>query len=747
MKIIDVAKQIFFSPTIEEKFKGLLDASLLHNIENEIGEGYVSSLKASEVSLLSDYPSREAKIDFSQSGKSSKNSFPIQVSKIWEINSNKATLLHFFANHELLASELMSLCLLRFPQAPIDFRRELFSNLLDEVRHFSLYKNKMEELGLGFGELKVNGFFWSHLHKMKSPLDFITKMSLTFEQANLDYMLAYIKIFKKLEDHSFCNIFKEVLSDEIKHVHTGVEYFELLHPQKKPLNWKTYTEELGDSLKPIRARGKIFHSKVRLASGLSIEYINELKNYRYSKGRPPRVFYFYPYCEEELMDKNFNTDKGNIRELESDLDALLFFLASPEDLVIQNSEPSESFIKHLERLNINKIETLKKEKIEQGLKNRKISEIRPWGFSPSILVLFHDYIHNVCGPSYSYIKNLYQKKDEFGIFDIYKKNFGVTCLEKCIKDNVIKSSNDLELNEVGEVGTICLSMQEVNQAIQYYYERYGYIDVCAKAPLGLAGRGVLKINTSKNDTSIEIRNNFQYQWIEGTLKNQGSIVIEPYHERLVDISVQFEILPNSKTKNYGITRILCTSQGRYVGNMVGGFLNLKYSKHPFVLCGKQENFFEERNFEIQKKYKYIMETLRLASVFVSQKLISENYIGPVGIDAFVYWDSIKNKIVLRPIVEINPRYTMGRLALQFSKYVKKGRTFVYRIFTAKNVKDNHCKNFLEYSQKLSKEYPLCFSRNDSEDRGDFNSPLIERGYYYLTDPEKAKKFMAAIIVL
>ena len=49
-----------------------------------------------------------------------------------------------------------------------------------------------------------------------------------------------------------------------------------------------------------------------------------------------------------------------------------------------------------------------------------------------------------------------------------------------------------------------------------------------------------------------------------------------------------------------------------------------------------------------------------------------NFIGPVGIDAFVYRDAT-SVTRLKPVVEINPRYTMGRVLVELMKQTARGR--------------------------------------------------------------------------
>ena len=61
---------------------------------------------------------------------------------------------------------------------------------------------------------------------------------------------------------------------------------------------------------------------------------------------------------------------------------------------------------------------------------------------------------------------------------------------------------------------------------------------------------------------------------------------------------------------------------------------------------------------------------------IAQKLQAMGYFGPLGIDAVRYRDR-DGKLRLRPLQDINARYTMGRLALGFRRLLKRGETGIW----------------------------------------------------------------------
>ena len=60
-------------------------------------------------------------------------------------DEDRALAIHFFANHELLAVELMALCLLKFPDAPKEFRHGVAQTLIEEQVHTELYIERILE--------------------------------------------------------------------------------------------------------------------------------------------------------------------------------------------------------------------------------------------------------------------------------------------------------------------------------------------------------------------------------------------------------------------------------------------------------------------------------------------------------------------------------------------------------------------------------------------------------------------------
>src|SRR6185437_4721869 len=134
MELREFAERVLFATTLEEKLRAPM------NITDENPGAPLLKVEA---------PGRPVELQFKAQGASKAE---VPSGHHLEKEKERGRLLHFFANHELLATELMALALLRFPDAPEAFRRGLLQTLRDEQAHTRLYIARMRQCGIEFGE-------------------------------------------------------------------------------------------------------------------------------------------------------------------------------------------------------------------------------------------------------------------------------------------------------------------------------------------------------------------------------------------------------------------------------------------------------------------------------------------------------------------------------------------------------------------------------------------------------------------
>jgi hypothetical protein len=118
-------------------------------------------------------------------------------------------------------------------------------------------------------------------------------------------------------------------------------------------------------------------------------------------------------------------------------------------------------------------------------------------------------------------------------------------------------------------------------------------------------------------------------------------VIEPFYSKVADFSIQYEIfsLPEGiKIKRYEPRFFFVDEQLQYLCAWLG------------AIPANHELF---PSWQLIEKNKAMISA---AHEEILQRLIAEGYVGPVGIDALV----TKTEVI--PVIEVNVRYTMGRVA-------------------------------------------------------------------------------------
>ncbi len=298
----------------------------------------------------------------------------------------RGILLHFFANHELLAVELMALALLKFPDAPDAFRKGVLHTLQEEQDHTRWYLERMKSCGLNFGDYHLSPMIWSHISSMESPLDYVSRLSLTFEQANLDYAKHYSKVLTEAGDQESADLLAKIYKDEIAHVGHGLKWLRRWKENAQS-DWDAWNKQLHFPLSPIRAKGMTpFNEEGRRKAGLDENFIASLKRFQSSRGRSPDLYWFNPDVELSAASKNYHTPK-RLDQLAADLE-YAFALAAPssDDIVLLRNLPSDSHREALAAKNLTFPEIAPLSDLDQLREVRNICEERPWGIpNPALL--------------------------------------------------------------------------------------------------------------------------------------------------------------------------------------------------------------------------------------------------------------------------------------------------------------------------------------------------------------------------
>ena len=196
----------------------------------------------------------------------------------------------------------------------------------------------------------------------------------------------------------------------------------------------------------------------------------------------------------------------------------------------------------------------------------------------------------------------------------------------------------------------CTTVEEVTELMQ----RYGRLVL--KAPWSSSGRGVRFCDAERLNNKEKIINNndAQMAWVTNILKAQGSIMAEPYYNKVRDFGMEFEADAEGHIRYLGLS-LFHTVNGAYVGNILAT---------------------ESVKREMISRYIPI-SLLDSVKQRIVERLHLDGYIGPFGIDMMIVksigngnhnsqLSILNSQLLLHPCVEINLRRTMGHVALNIS---------------------------------------------------------------------------------
>lgn len=685
-------------------------------------------------------PGRPANLQFKPHG-SARAEFP-GLHRL-EQTSERGRLLHFFANHELLATELMALVLLRFPDAPAAFRKGVLQTLKDEQEHTQLYLERIKACGLEFGELPVSGYFWRCVAPMENPIDYVAGLCLTFEQANLDFARHFAAGFGKVGDVPTAKLLEKIYRDEIGHVAYGLKWFRRWKNPSES-DWEAFCRTLKFPLSPQRAKGFTVNVEGRRAAGLDDHFIAELNVYSQSKGRTPGVFVFNPFAEGRMAEgRAFNPTKHQA-QLALDLENLPQFLCRQDDLVLVERKPSVEFLSGLKaagfalpefvarsaglRPGASREPQPQRAGAETGapLASRNLGRLRPWAWGPDSVARLQSLFPNVTAEKRT-PEQCYNPK----LARLYSKAWSADFLRRFLEGRAgrplpaaepeLRAPSDAPypnwLGTADETGVAVDSLADALAAIAAIRAR-GHHRIVIKEAIGVAGSNALRLFEPELLATHR-------RWMERALAQQRQLVIEPWLDRVVDFSVQLEMTP-AGLKLCGYTGLLNDAKGQFRGNWAESHHHTRIPARVVTAFAAPPNISQL----LLQLYADIFSALEA-------ELRAVDFLGPLGIDAFVYRDAT-GAARLKPVVEINPRYTMGRLTVELMRQACQGSCGLFRLVNRADLRAHGCEDFPSHARRLAERWPLRF---DCE-----TSPRIREGAVCLTDPAQAQVCLAVFQV-
>jgi uncharacterized ferritin-like protein (DUF455 family) len=601
LQMREVAERVLLANSLEEKLL----------LAPRLGDGVVDDDRGRSFSLPN-APGRPEELKITN--KVVRSNFP-GINKL-DDDRERGKMLHFLANHEMLAAELMALVLLKFPDAPAEYRRGVYESMREEQMHTLMYLRRMKECGISFGDLPLNDYFWKLVAPMDTPMDFVTRLNLTFEQANLDFSKHYASLFRQVGDHATAKVLEKIYLDEINHVGHGLKWFRKWKEQGET-DWNAYRKSLSFPMAPAKAKGMApFNTEGRQLAGLDQDFIEQLAICEQSRGRTPVVHWYNPNAESHAAaaytHRSYQPNKIEVA-LEHDLEMLSLAWCRRDDVSLMRTLPSNAHRAYLKKAGFDLPEVM-----EVGsLAGRKLGGLRPWAWSPDASDALKSFADDV-SPALPW-----QWREQ-------------------VPEWWFSKEAGFRLNEMltlpgEELGFFCKDLDSAAEALECLLKRG---PVLLKAAYACAGRGHRKVMPGEDFMP----------WLNKVIKRHGGVAVEPWLERELDFSALYEIREGGDVDFIGMTEMKNDAQGRYQSTKV----------KPKWATGFNDELssFLFRDAKINDVYG---EKIPLAL-----STLLKGYVGAVGVDAMVARRP-DGSLGIRYVIELNVRMTMGRVALEIAK--------------------------------------------------------------------------------
>ena len=161
-----------------------------------------------------------------------------------------------------------------------------------------------------------------------------------------------------------------------------------------------------------------------------------------------------------------------------------------------------------------------------------------------------------------------------------------------------------------------------------------------KAPWSSSGRGV---RFMEGDMNI-----YDNGWVRHVIEKQGSVMVEPYYNKVKDFGMEF-VSDGKGIVSYAGLSLFQTSNGAYTGNILASEDEKEHMISRYISVD-------------------LLKAIRQKICTLMGVLLKDRYAGAFGIDMMVVRRDDGDGFLLHPCVEINLRRTMGHVAISLTEH-------------------------------------------------------------------------------
>ena len=161
-----------------------------------------------------------------------------------------------------------------------------------------------------------------------------------------------------------------------------------------------------------------------------------------------------------------------------------------------------------------------------------------------------------------------------------------------------------------------------------------------KAPWSSSGRGV---RFMEGDMNI-----YDKGWVRHVIEKQGSVMVEPYYNKVKDFGMEFVSDGKGLVSYVGLS-LFQTSNGAYTGNILASEDEKEHMISRYISVD-------------------LLKAIRQKTCTLMGVLLKDRYAGAFGIDMMVVRRDDGDGFLLHPCVEINLRRTMGHVAISLTEH-------------------------------------------------------------------------------